>query len=270
MNGENMQLTNIFNKHITHSLVMLTLLISPAHALIHEGIEVTGQGHIKVKSDEFSLTLTIAERGKIPSKLKILVDKKINSVVSTAKQLSLKESNISTAGEDLRLVNEKPSIKLQGLEVKKLRKTNIYIDGQDLNQQVSQNNNYQQPLFEFSRQISLSFNTLEQYAQFLAQIVKIRVSQVSSLSMGTKDREALYEKALEQAISHAKEKALRLAKATGERLGKVKFIKELSANYPTTMNTDEIMNVSTSGNDTSLTSSQVITARVLVKFSLKE
>ena len=252
------------------TLLMCLLLPSQAFAVEEVGIEVTGQGSVVVIPDQFSLTLTITERGRVPSKLKALVDKKSNSVVNAAKTLAIKESNISSARVNLRIVAERPSIQVQGVELHKARQGSVYIDGQSINQQANSVNTHKQPLFELSRQITVNFDHVADYDSFLAQVIKINVSHISSLSMNITKRDEYYQQALLDAISHAQQKAQRMAKQAGRSLGKLLILKEVSSNHYQPMYAEAMMSDASPRSHTSLIGSQTITARVLVKFSLKD
>ena len=251
------------------TLFMCLLLPSQAFAFEEVGIEVTGQGSVVVIPDQFSLTLTITERGRVPNKLKALVDKKSNSVVNAAKSLAIKESNISSARVNLRIVTERPSIQVQGVELHK-RQGSVYIDGQSINQQANSVNTHKQPLFELSRQITVKFDQVADYDSFLAQIIKINVSRISSLSMNVTARDEYYQQALLDAISHAQQKAQRMAKQAERGLGKLLLVKEVSSNHYQPMYAEAMMSDASPRGHTSLIGSQTITARVLVKFSLKD
>lgn len=251
------------------TLFMCLLLPSQVFAVEDVGIEVTGQGSVVVIPDQFSLTLTITERGRVPSKLKTLVDKKSNSVVNAAKSLAIKESNISSARVNLRIVTERPSIQVQGVELHK-RQGSVYIDGQSINQQANSVNTHKQPLFELSRQITVKFDQVADYDSFLAQIIKINVSRISSLSMNVTARDEYYQQALLDAISHAQQKAQRMAKQAERGLGKLLLVKEVSSNHYQPMYAEAMMSDASPRGHTSLIGSQTITARVLVKFSLKD
>jgi uncharacterized protein YggE len=248
------------------------LLLLPAQAFSFNGeeIEVTGQGSILVIPDQFSLTLTITERGRIPSKLKALVDKKSDTVVSTARNLSIKEAEISSARVNLRIVEEQPSIVLQGVELNQAKQGSVFIDGQSINQQANSIEQHKKPLFELSRQITVNFNKISDYDNFLAQVIKINVSHISSLLMSVEGREEYYQQALMRAIAHAKQKAQRMAEKAGRKIGKLQLIKELSNNHYRPMYAEAMMSDITSNGHSSQSGSQTITARVLVKYHLDD
>lgn len=260
---------------LKRNLTCVTFVVSflfPTVAFSFEdtGLEVSGQGSIVVIPDQFSLTLTITERGRAPSKLKALVDKKSNSVIIAAKGLGIKEGEISSARVNLRIVEEKPSIQVQGIELNRARQGSVYIDGQSINQQSNNVIGHKKPLFELSRQIMLSFNSIAEYDSFLAQIIKIKVSYISSLSMSVEGRDEYYQQALIKAISHAKQKAQRMSKQAGRNLGKIMLIKELSSNQYRPMYAEAMMSDVSPRAHVSLIGSQTITARISVKFSLKD
>lgn len=249
--------------------VLLCLLMSlQALAFDDEGIEVSGQGSIVVTPDQFSLTLTVTERGRIPDKLKALVDKKSQSVINAANSLNVKNSNISSARVNLRIIEEKPSIQVQGLELNKNKHGSVFVDGKNINQQINHSNQDKPPLFELSRQITVNFNNIEQYDSFLGQVIKIKVSNISPLMMNVDDRDEYYQQALLQAISHAQQKASRMAKQAGKKVGKLVLLKELSSNNYRPLYSDAMMTSNSRTQHKSLTGNQTITARVLVKFGL--
>ncbi len=254
----------------SYTALMLCMMPTAVFAFEDVGIEVSGQGQVVVIPDQFSLTLTITERGRVPSKLKSLVDKKSNSVINAAKNLKLSDSNISSARVNLRIVAEKPSIQVQGVDINRARQASIYIDGKSINQQSASVIENKKPLFELSRQIVVSFKDISEYDDFLAQIIKLNVSHISSLSMSVSAREEYYQQALLKAINHAKHKALRMSKQAGLNLAKIILIKELSSNQYRPMYAEAMMSDASPKSHSSLIGSQTITARILVKFSLKD
>jgi len=236
------------------------------------GIEVSGSGSITVVPDRFSLSLSITERGRVTSKLKALVDKKSNLVMQAAKNLGVKKANISSAQVNLRIIEEKPSITVQGLEFNKNNKGSVFIDGQDMTDQIKQNqtNNHKNTLFELSRRIQVSFSNIDEYDQFLTQLVKINVSHISSLSMSISQREQYYQQALLQAMTQAKQKAKKMIQHSGRRLGKLIYLKEQSNNNYQPRYAQAMMSESSSSNHSSLVGSQTVKASVLMKFSLAQ
>lgn len=242
------------------------------HPIDGRGIEVTGQGSIVVTPDRFSLTLTVTERGRVPSKLQALVDKKSNAVISAAKNLNTKMENVVSARVNLRIIEEKPSIQIQGVELTRAKQGSVFIDGQNVNQANTQpiNNHNKKPLFELSRQITVHFSHIDEYDDFLTQIIKINVSHISSLSMSVEAKGEFYQQALLEAIENAKNKAQNMAKHAGSNLGALVFVKEVSNNHYRPMYAEAMLSDSSSNNHKSLIGKQTITAQVLVKYSLED
>lgn len=256
--------------HYTFIVLVYLFMFMPqqATASSDEGIEVSGQGSIVVIPDQFSLTLTVTERGRVPDKLKALVDKKSEYVTSAANNLGIKNTNISSARVNLRVIEEKPSIQVQGLEFNKKKQGSVFVEGKSINQQINHGNQDKPVLFELSRQITVNFNNIEQYDSFLGQVIKVKVSNISPLMMNVDDRDEYYQQALLQAIDNAQKKAVRMAKQAGQKIGKLQLIKELSSNNYRPVYSDAMMMSNSRTQHKSLTGKQSISARVLVKFSL--
>lgn len=237
---------------------------------VNAGIEVSGSGSVTVTPDNFSLSLNITERGRVTSKLKALVDKKSNLVMQAAKNLGVKSANINSAQVNLRIIEEKPSITVQGLEFSKNNKGSVFIDGQDMTEQVKNNQqgNQKKALFELSRRIRVGFTNIDDYDQFLTQLVKINVSHISSLSMNITQRDKYYQQALLKAITQAKDKAQKMIQHSGGQLGKLIYLKEQSNGAYQPRYAQAMMSESSASNHSSLVGSQTIKASVLMKFAL--
>ena len=169
-------------------------------------VEVSGSGSVTVIPDNFSLSLSISERGNITSKLKVLVDKKSDLVMQAAKNLGVKSTDISSAQVNLRIIKENPPSRVQGVEFTQNNKNTAFINGQDIAKQ-GQQGKHKNTLFELSRRIQVSFTNIDDYDQFLTQLVKINVSHISALSMNVTQRDKHYQQALLHAITQAKQKA---------------------------------------------------------------
>jgi len=257
------------SKYVLKFLFLLLVVYSSANVqannsvfndVVNASIEVSGSGSITAIPDDFSLSLTITERGRVTSKLKTLVDKKSNLVIQVAKKVGLKKKDINSAQVNLRVIEEKPAIVVQDLAFKNN-------GGREIGKQIKQKSN-NKTLFELSRRIQVHFNNIDDYDRFLAQLVKINVSYISSLAMDVTQRDQYYQQALLQAITQAKNKAQKMLQHTGERLGKLIYLKEQSTNYYQPRYAKAMMSESSSNNHTSLVGSQTIKASVLMKFAL--
>jgi len=263
-------------------LLLLTLIVFTStqlqaknaniDSLVDTAIEVSGSGYVTAVPDNFKLSLSITERGRVTNKLKALVDKKSNLVMQAAKKLGIKNADISSAQVNLRVIEEKPSITVQGLEFNKNNKGSVFIDGQDMSNQIKQGQqtNGKSTLFELSRRIQINFNNIDDYDQFLTHIVKINVSHISPLSMSVTQRDKYYQQALLLAITQAKHKAQKMIQHSGKRLGQLIYLKEQSSNNYQPRYAQAMMREASSTNHSSLVGSQTINASVLMKFAITE
>lgn len=240
-----------------------------------EYIEVSGEGVVTATPNDLALSVMINERGKVTSKLKALIDKKSDMVIATAKTLGVKDKDISSARVNLTSIIEEPSIRVQGIEVKQkfpntsinqVNRGSVYLDGQDI--KTSKQN--QQQLFELSRNITIHFANMDDYDQFLSQIVKVNVSKISALPMSAEDKETYYQQALDLAFIQAQRKAQNIAKRTGIKLGKLIYFKELSQEAGQPHASKLPRNANVNMEKTELFTSSQIKASVLAKFAIVE
>ena len=257
--------------------VFVLSLILGSIAQASEYIEVSGKGEVSVSPQNLALSVMITERGKATSKLKALIDKKSDMVIATAKSLGVKDKDISSARVNLTSIVEEPSIRVQGIEVKKkfpnstigqVNRGSVYIDNREVNS-TNQNQNQQQ-LFELSRNITIRFTNMDDYDQFLSQVVKVNVSKVAALPMSAEERDAFYQQALDLAFAQAKRKAQNIASRTGIKLGKLIYLKELSHDDFQSPATEITMDSTVIRDQSELFTTSQIRASVLAKFAIAE
>lgn len=238
-------------------------------------IEVKGQASVLVEPDHFSLSIAIVERGRLTPKIRAIVDHKSDQVIQVAKSLGIKDHDINSAKVSLRVIEEKPSIKMDGMAVSQnLSNTSFASDNQSKVYVGIKPGNKQQNIkrqyFELRRSISINFSRIEEYDQFLSKVIKLGVSHIYPLSMSVENSEKHYQQALVLALDNAKEKAARLASHANVTLGKVIFVKEQSSHYYRPRLSSAMMSTEMASNHSSQVGNQVINASVLVKFSLEE
>ncbi|PHR81604.1 MAG: SIMPL domain-containing protein [Colwellia sp.] len=238
-------------------------------------IEVKGQASVLAEPDSFSLNIAIIERGRLTDKIRAVVDYKSNQVVQVAKSLGIKSHDINSARVMLTVVKDKPSIIVEGIEVRQragngslpnnqYNKVTIGADG------VQRQNNIKPQYFELSRMISINFSSIEGYDKFLSKVIKLGVSRISPLAMSVENTEMHYQQALVQALTNAKNKASKIAIHSNVVLDKLLYVKELSSNYYRSRLSSTMMSAEITSNHTSQVGNQVINASVLVKFSIQE
>jgi len=231
-----------------------------------QGIEVSGKAAVNVVPDQFSLSFSIVTRGKSASKTKAIVDHKTTLAVNAAKRMGIKEESIQSARVNLRPIYQKSSLNYSDIEIKQNFKNNE--KGRvHLSQDNDKKNSLQPYVFEVSRLVTIKLTNVGDYDRLLDQIVKIGVTNISSLIMSFSKTDSAYQKALAQAIVLAKEKALRIAAQAGVELGKLIYLKEISYNAPTKMTMTFNSELTTMHN--SQVGTKQISAEVIATFAVQ-
>lgn len=264
-----------FLMYLFINIFMISILIISADSMAFNvetpNIEVKGQASVLAEPDRFSLTIAIVERGRLTDKIRAVVDHKSNQVVQTAKNLGIKNHDINSARVTLRVLEEKPSITIEGVEVNQRVGRVSFPNNQHSKVYVDVNNpkNIKTEYFELRRTISIHFTSIKDYDLFLTKAIKLGVNHISPLAMSVEDTEKYYQQALIQAINNAKNKATRIANHSNVVLGKLLFIKEQSSSYSRSRTSSVMMSAESSSNHNSQMGNQVINASVLVKFSIQ-
>ncbi len=256
------------NKNVLIPLFFITLFLTFASNAYDQpkGIEVRGNAALSVVADRFSLSVAIVERGISASKTKIIVDHKTNLVVNAAKKMGIDAADIRSARVSLYPIYQPSSVTVSGVEVNQ-----TFANGQHgevyMREPVNSRQQSNIQVFEVRRQITLNLKNIENYDRLLDQIVKIGVTNVSSLSMSVSNINTLYQRALSGAILNAKQKALKVAQQANVNLGKLIYLKEISHNTSARMQAMS-MESSRAVMHSSQVGIQQVTAEVLVTFAL--
>ncbi len=245
------------------------ILSNNVYAVTQEsGIEVTGQGTILVEPNQFSLTLSIAEKGHFTDKIRAIVDSKSNQVIDVAKSLGVKANNINSARVYLRIIEEESKINVRGLEVNQPlannQKSKVHV-GTSTSSYVE---HVLPQYFELSRNITVNFSDIDDYDRFLNAVIKIGVTHISPLAMTVDDTDKHYQQALLLAINNAKLKASNIANQAGHQLGKLVYLKEVSNNHYRARYNESMM-VKSSFEHSSQVGTKEISASVLVNYSIE-
>lgn len=246
-------------------------------------IEVKGQASVLVQPDHFSLSLAIIKKGRNTDKMRDLVNHQSNQILSIAKNIGITAKNINSARVYLRVVEDSPSIKVNGVVINqdfqqhananfnsspaadKPGKDKVYLDVEQTHQQQSKIQT-----FELSRTITITFDKIEDYDQFLGKVIKLGVERISPLNVSIANSEAAYQQALLQAIDNAKQKAQLIANKANLNLGEIVYITELSNNhYQARMSVANVYSNSASEHSSQV-SDKAISANVLLKFVILE
>jgi len=256
----------------TSALVLsacFTFTVSAFANTQNSGIEVRGQASVLVEPDSFVLSIAITEKGRFTDKIRAIVNNKSNQVVDVAKSLGIKAKDINSARVSLRVLKNDQRIDVHGIEVnQKLpnqQKSKIHVGVPA----STFENTVKSQFFELSRSITINFSDIKDYDQFLNAVIKLGVNQISPLTMSVGDTDKYYQQALSQAIKNAKEKAFQIANQSGQHLGKLIYVKEISSNHYRARYNSAMMSNTASFEHNSQVGNQAISASVLVNYSIE-
>jgi hypothetical protein len=257
------------NKYLVVTFLLINTIITFTCVAYEQpqGIEVKGKAAVMVVPDKFSLSFAIINRGKSAIKTKALVDHKTNLVIKAANKLEIKRENIQSARMNLRPIYQKSTVNYSAIEVKQNLKGNkkgrVHLAKNELDKAT------QPYIFEVTRQITINIDDIASYDLLLEQLVKIGVTNISSLSMSVANKDNYYQKALAKAIILAKEKALKIAGQAGVQLGKLIYLKETSYNAPVVQSRMRMAYTNNSTMHNSNVGTTQIKAEVLATFAIK-
>ena len=158
------------------------------------GVEVTGTAKESVVPDMATFSFSINGKGKVLATLKNEIDIKTADLVTLCKKTGVKTIDITSSEVSIR-----PEYNYQ---------TKSFIG------------------FNVSRNVKVILKNLDNYTDLVNGAIKSGITNISSIALDTKDREALERKALGLAIDAARKKADIMAKSAGVTLGKVIYVKE--------------------------------------------
>lgn len=193
------------------------------------GISVSGKATITKEPDQFLIQLSITERGVSAAKAKQRVDLISKNVINSVKSFGIKDNELKST--QLRI---NPVYTRNRVAVDK-----VYMPvGQHKEKQVASIkanniNNKEVPIeFDVTRQIEITLANFSVYEALLDKVTGLGVTRISPAQSSISNAEDLYQRALELAVSNAQQKAKKLAKQLGIKLGNVTKIEELSYRAP--------------------------------------
>lgn len=240
--------------------IILSIFFS-GYANAKQGIEVIGKASVTAMPDQFSLTLSIKERGKLAAKVKQQVDHKSELIRKMFIKQGVKSSNIDSSQLRMFPIYEKPSIELHNNQIEKKVSR-----GEKVTFNTRSNNDELQRVksFEVGRTLTVTFTKLSVYDKIIDNVVKLGVSHISPLNMSFSAPEKLYQQALEQAIKNAKNKAQNIAQQAGVKLGPLLSLTETGYHAPSRYR----MASEASSAFTSQVTDKSISAQVVVNYQI--
>lgn len=214
-------------------IISLTVLFSSCSVALEQiGISVSGKATINKAPDQFVIRLSIVERGISAAKAKQRVDIKAQQVIRSIKTFGVEDSALKTI--QLRI---NPIYPRNKVAVDKVYAPVSSLGNDHVVSVNAKNSSSDQVQIEFdvSRDIDVTITDFSIYEKLLDKVTKLGVSRISPAQASISDAESLYQKALLLAVTNASEKALKLAKKLGVKLGQVSKLEELSYRAPGTI-----------------------------------
>jgi len=197
-------------------LIMVIMVISGVSMLINGGkpgdnvganiISFTGEGKISTKPDMAFVDFSVVTQGVQLADVQNKNSEKMNKVAEFLKSFGVEEKDIKTTNY------------------------NLYPQYTYENNRIPQIMGYQ-----ISQTLSVKIKQLDKVGEVMEKVVGMGVNQVNSLYFGVENDEEIKEQARKMAIDNAKEKAEKLAKELGIRLGKLTNFYENTSGYPVPM-----------------------------------
>jgi uncharacterized protein len=214
-------------------LISLTVLFSSfSLAVEHAGISVSGKATINKAPDQFLIRLSIVERGISAAKAKQRVDLKAQQVIKSIRTFGIEDNALKTT--QLRINPIYPHNKVSVDKV--YAPIGSVGNGKVVSVNAKDSSNEQVQIeFDVSRDIDVMITDFAMYEKLLDKVTKLGVTRISPAQASISDADSLYQRALLLAVTNASEKAQKLAKTLGVKLGQVSKLEELSYRAPGTI-----------------------------------
>lgn len=203
------------------SLFVLVKIVGEARAYrfigsnpdVSSAISVSGKGEVFAVADTGTFNFSVVEEGKLAKDAQTKATEKINKAIDYLKKSGIDEKDIKTLS-----YNIYPKYEYSGASP---------CSGYYCPPQRSTIVGY-----EVSQTIEVKVRDTEKVGELLSGVGSLGVSDVSGLSFGIDDEEALKEEARSMAIEDARAQAEKLAKDLGVKIVRIISFSENSGGYP--------------------------------------
>jgi len=214
-------------------LAVLSILAIAATIFVTKGnqsydentISVSGTAEVNVSPDVATFSFLVKETAKTTKGAQEVISKKIATILDGLDEADVDEKDIKTQSYTIYPKYEWVKVKAQ---------EDIALDGTVF--YPGNNNKQVQTGFDVSQNVSVKLRDFDKVGQVLELFAETGVENLNGPNFEIDEPDALEEEAREMAIDDAKEKAKRLAKDLGVRLGSVVSFNESNPNtyYPKT------------------------------------
>lgn len=255
------------NRTVINIILCYLLIINKGLCAPVNLLEVYGEASSPIVENKLTAKLIISEQGSFPSKLSVLIDKKVHYIKSIATSSGIDNSKISFNDIQQTMLQRTLNNHAHVIAVNKDNESKVYVNNSVLPQQNTNTINYL-PEYKLSRIISVSFENTQQKRLFLGQVNHIATQNIIQ-SLSIEERQSYYQKALLKAIDNAVVKAKLITQKTERQLGQIVSLQELTSIFLNTDNNTNTTLYSRVEDYYDVKQPQVL-ARVLIKFKLIE
>lgn len=181
-------------------IVFSNLSFAELASIDNRTIQITGSGVISSVPNLFSFSVRLEERGRQAKALNQSITATTRQAIKTLISLGVEKSSI------------------QALQVRFTPWIEYKREGNE------------QKGFILTRKINVTLDKLELYDQAIDALLSIGITRIDGFSYSNSDADVHYDKALEQALINAKNRATSMVKTMGLKLGPIVSILEQSSN----------------------------------------
>lgn len=167
-------------------------------------ITVSGRAEVQIAPDEVVFSLTVTKTNKDLQNAKRLNDESVGKILELTRRFSVLPQNVQTTYVSVEM-------KYESIREAKTRIFND--DGDEIGKRIFRG-------YEVSKTVIVRLTDISRFEEFFAEVLKTGLSEVNSVKFETSKLRENKDKAREMAMKAAKEKALAMAVALGQNIGK--------------------------------------------------
>ncbi len=210
-------------------LIILSILAIAATAFVINGnrsyeentISVTGTAEVSSEPDIATFSFTVEETAKETDEAQEVISEKVSKILNGLEDLDIDDKDIKTESYTIYPKEEWVTIKNP--------KEEVSVDGEIYI--ADRRGKYVQVGYDVSQRITLTVRNFDIVGDVLKLMTENKVENLNGPNFQIEDPEGLQDQAREEAIADAKDKAKKLAKDLGVKLGKVISFNENNGGY---------------------------------------
>ena len=176
-------------------------------------VSVTGTAEMQVAPDEVVFTLDVTKTDKDLQTAKRLNDESVSKILEITRRFEILPQNVKT---------DYISVQMKYVSVRDPKKKIYDEDGDEIGTKIFKG-------YEISKTVIIKLTEIKRFEEFFSEVLKSDLSEISSVKFETSKLRENRDKAREMAMKAAREKAVALAAAINQTVGKAIRITEAGA-----------------------------------------